>query len=93
MKRVESQNSEERYRRLFEQIPIGLYSTGQDGRILEANPAMVALLGYPDKESLLKTNVKDLYVNPGDFRNQHILLDQDGIVRGYELQLRRFESA
>jgi len=31
-------NSEERYRTLFERVPVGLYRTTPDGQILDANP-------------------------------------------------------
>ena len=58
--------SEERYRGLFEGVPIGLYRTAPDGRILDANPAMVEMLGYPDRESLFAVNARDLDVNPAD---------------------------
>jgi PAS domain S-box-containing protein len=89
MTEVTQRKPADRYRDLFEHLPIGLYATGPGGQILEANPALVAMLGYPDRESLLRTNVKDIYVRPEDYRSQHALLDQDGIVRGYEMQLRR----
>ena len=38
--------SEERYRGMFEQSPIGLYRTTPEGSILLANPTLVAMLGY-----------------------------------------------
>ena len=46
---------EQRYRELFEGIPVGLYRSTPDGSLIDANPAMVAMLGYPDRESLLAT--------------------------------------
>ena len=38
--------SEERYRQLFENVPIGIYRTTPDGRIIDSNPALVKMLGY-----------------------------------------------
>ena len=51
--------SEQRYRDLVTNVPVGLYRTTADGRIVEANPAMVRMLGFPDRESLLATNIPD----------------------------------
>jgi PAS domain-containing protein len=49
--------SEERYKSIFEGVPTPLYLTTPDGRILDANAALVSLLGYPDKQSLLDIEV------------------------------------
>ncbi|RMG70817.1 MAG: PAS domain S-box protein, partial [Chloroflexi bacterium] len=43
--------SEARYHSLFDGVPIGLYRTTPDGRILDVNEAMVHMLRYPDKET------------------------------------------
>ncbi|WP_345325244.1 PAS domain-containing protein [Candidatus Villigracilis proximus] len=56
--------SEQAYRTLFENMPIGLYRTSADGRILDANPALVKMFGYPDSSSLLAMNARDLYADP-----------------------------
>lgn len=87
-----SSKSEDLYRRLFEHIPLGLYTTSQDGTILEANPALVMLLGFPDKENLLVINVKELYINPDDDQSQHALLNKDGVMHEYEMQVRRYDG-
>jgi PAS domain S-box-containing protein len=86
-------NSEKRYRSLFEDIPVGLYRSTADGRILHANQALVDMLGYPDRQTLLKTDVRDLYVDPQDRQRETALLDQDGIVRGFEMRLRRLDGS
>lgn len=57
--------SETYYKRLFDQAPIGIYRTTVDGQILDANQALLDMLGYPDLESLRATKVFELYVNPG----------------------------
>ena len=45
---VALRESEARYRSLFEGVPLGLYRTKPSGQILDINPALVRLLGYPD---------------------------------------------
>lgn len=52
--------TEEQYRRLFETVPIGLYRTAPDGRILVVNRELVRLLGYPDAETLQELSASDV---------------------------------
>ncbi len=54
------------YRDLFERIPIGLYRTTSEGKTLEANPALVAMFGYTDRDEFLMVNVRDLYAEQSD---------------------------
>lgn len=81
--------SEAQYRSLFEGIPVGLYRTTPEGRILDANPALMQMLGCPDRESLLALNVADLYADSENREREQALLEQEGMVRGFEVQLRR----
>ncbi len=85
--------SEQRYRSLFDRVPVGLYRGTPDGRILDVNPALVELFGFPDRESLLAVNAADLYVNGEDRRQLRALLDREGVVRGFETQLRRRDGS
>ncbi len=78
-----------RYRSLFEGVPIGLYITTPDGRIVDANPALVDMLGYSDKDSLLGTKAADLYANPADREKERALLAQENVVQDFETRLRR----
>jgi PAS domain S-box-containing protein len=83
------QESEARYRGLFEGMPVGLYRTAPEGRFLAANPALVEMLGYPEQESLLATNVIDLFVNRGERQQWLDLMERNELVRGFEMQVRR----
>ncbi|MCP4898950.1 MAG: GAF domain-containing protein [bacterium] len=47
------QKSEEKYRTLTDQLPIGVYRTSKAGTILHANPALAAMLGYDSVDELL----------------------------------------
>ncbi len=78
--------SEERYRSLFERVPIGLYRTTPEGQTLDANPALVQMMGYPDRETLLAINTADGYVNAEDQRRWQAVIEQKGIVHDYEAQ-------
>ena len=58
--------SEERHRSMFDHLPIGLYRCTSDGRFLDANPALVRILGYPDPQTLENSYASLLYLNPAD---------------------------
>ena len=84
--------AEQRYRALFEGIPIGLYITTVDGQIIAANPALVQMLGYPSKEALLGMMASDLYANPADREREHSMFEDDVLVRNYETQLKLLDG-
>ncbi|MGQ9492076.1 MAG: ATP-binding protein [Anaerolineae bacterium] len=84
--------SEARYRALFDRVPLGLYRTTPDGRILDANPTLVEMLGCPDRATLLASNAASYYVSADVRRNVQQLLHRDGILRDFEMQLRRFDG-
>ncbi|MEO6096197.1 MAG: PAS domain S-box protein [Fibrobacteria bacterium] len=47
--------SEEKYRTLFERSLDGIFRSAPDGTLLDANPALVELLGYSDRSHLVGT--------------------------------------
>jgi len=59
--------SEELYRNLIARMPDGVYKSTHEGRFIEANPAMVRMLGYDSKEDLFSIDIKtQLYFDPSD---------------------------
>jgi len=80
--------SEERYRSLFNGVPVGFYRATPYGQNLDANPAALQMLGYPDLASLQAVNVASIYLNPEDRRRWQALIEQEGVVRDFEVQLR-----
>ncbi len=92
-KRPVSDDAEKRYRSLFEGVPIGLYRSTPSGQILDINPALVRLLGYPDRESLLAVSVSDLYKDPMDRKLWLALIEREGIVRNFEVQFRTYDGS
>ncbi len=81
------------YRSLFNNIPVGFYRTTIDGRIIEANNMLVQMLGYPDRETLLSVKVTDIFVEPSNRFEEHDTLAKQGVLRGYEIQLRRKDGS
>ena len=89
----ERHDAEERYRLLFDRVPVGLYRTTPEGRILDANLTLVQMLGYPDRQALLGADVMDLYVEPEKRARERALLARDGVVHHYVLRLRRYDGS
>lgn len=54
LKRIYQQleESEEKFRSIFEQTPVGIYRTTPDGKFLLANPKLISMLGYSSFEEL-----------------------------------------
>jgi PAS domain S-box-containing protein len=86
--------SEERYRQLFENVPIGIYRTTPDGRIVDSNPALVKMLGFSSFADLAKRNLEKEYSNAGSKRADFIKrLEQEGEVRGLEAVWKRKDGS
>jgi PAS domain S-box-containing protein len=84
--------SEARYRNLFESVPVGINRTTPDGKILDANQALINLLKYPDKESLLAVNVIDLYENPQDRVQWQELMVAEKMLQGFEVEFCQYDG-
>ena len=83
------QQSEARYRRVFENAIEGLYQTSPDGRIMSANPALLQMLGLDSEEALRIADVgRDLYVRPSERGRLTAKLLQEGELRNEEIELR-----
>jgi PAS domain S-box-containing protein len=65
------QENEEKYRSIFESAPIGIFKATPEGKFLEVNPALVAILGYDSVEDLIETVNKTRIA-------QHLFVDPEG---------------
>lgn len=81
--------SEIRFAELFESLREGILFSTPDGRILDANPALVRMLGYETKEELLQHNFAEMYDNLADRTKIIGLLEEKGSLQNNELVLRR----
>ncbi|HYM69035.1 MAG TPA: GAF domain-containing protein [bacterium] len=85
--------SEARYRSLFEGVPVGLYRTTPAGKLLDVNPRLVSILGYPSHAHLLAVNTPDLYVDPDVRLQWSQRLEREGAVTDFEVQVRRYDGS
>ncbi|MDR3674261.1 MAG: PAS domain S-box protein [Acidobacteriota bacterium] len=82
--------SEERYRTLFENAPVGIYRTTPDGRILAGNPALIRMLGCSSFEELARCDLNSIYFDPEYPRDRFTaLLEERGEVAALESSWRR----
>jgi two-component system, cell cycle sensor histidine kinase and response regulator CckA len=59
--------SEARYASLVDRIGYGAYRSTPDGRLLEVNSTLVAMLGYSRSDELLDVDLtNDVYLDPGE---------------------------
>jgi PAS domain S-box-containing protein len=84
---------EKRLRSLFDGIPVALYRTEEDGRILEANQALAEMLGFRDPQSLLCQDSARFLVRPEEQSKQRSILVREGVLHGYEVKFRRKDGS
>ncbi len=83
--------SEEKYKTIAENIEVGIYrtSSGADCRFIEANPAIVSMFGYKNKQEFLSVDVSKLYQDPkGRISFQKKIL-REGFVKNEEVLLKK----
>ena len=79
------QESELRFRSLYENATIGIYRTTPDGNILLANPALVKMLGYTTFQKLAERNLeKDGFESSSQRKEFLEKIEKDGEVNGLE---------
>ena len=84
--------SEENYYQIYKDIPIGLFRSIPNGTFLRLNPAMVHILGYPDRETLLQTNAVHLYRNPKERDGWQAMVETYGLEQESEVCLREYDG-
>jgi two-component system NtrC family sensor kinase len=85
---TEQREKEMRFTELFETLQEGVYFSTPEGHLLDANPALVSMLGYEEKRDLLAVEPAALNLEAG----QPVLgraVDDRGGIRTREIKLRR----
>jgi len=83
---------QQRYQQLFESVPLGLYRMTPTGQIIEANPALLQLLGYPSLQALPDTNISKHLVDTEANHLWQNQIDSEGVVRNFEMVMRRCDN-
>jgi PAS domain S-box-containing protein len=91
---VTSQHQAEiRFNEFFESLREGIFFTTPDGQVLDANPALVRMLGYENKAGLQTQNFRDVYADPGQRDALIRELQSRGSVQDREIVLRRKDGS
>ena len=86
------QDSEMRYRLLFERNVAGVFRSTLDGRILDCNDALVQTLGYDSREELLAQPTWELYHRRSD-REEILRLLQERALINLRVSLKRKDGS
>jgi PAS domain S-box-containing protein len=86
------EDSEARYRLLFERNVAGVFRTTLDGRILDCNDALVQALGYDSREELLAQPAWNLYHRHSD-REDLIRLVRERAMINMRVSLKRKDGS
>lgn len=82
--------SVEDYRTIFDHVAVGVYISTKEGKFVDANQAMIDMLGYASKEEFLQMDIiRDLYLFPEDRLHFQAMIERDGRVIDYEVQFKR----
>ncbi len=84
--------SEEKYRTLQENLPLGIYRSTPQGKILAVNQAFVSLLGYHSRFEVLSLSSFDFYLEQKYREELMARLEKEGAITNFEAQLLRNDS-
>ncbi|MCP3950833.1 MAG: PAS domain S-box protein, partial [Desulfobacterales bacterium] len=90
------EESEEKYRSLYERSTEGIFQSLPDGHLISANPALYRIMGCdPTKDSisLVADLLKQVYVNPENRKRFVDTLDAWSRISGAEFQLHRKDGS
>jgi PAS domain S-box-containing protein len=84
--------TEAKFRQMVERALVGIFRTTLDGHIVEANPTLLDMFGFDSIEEANEIGLLNLYVDPGQRQEMFQLLQQQGHVAGFEIDLRRKDN-
>lgn len=78
--------SEERYRSLVTNLPVGVFRSTPEGEVLSANNTMAEIYGFDSIDELLKTKAHHYYTKKTPRDEMLKQLEKNGILLDYETQ-------
>ena len=86
--------SEADFRNLFEHVACGAFISSKEGKFLNANHALLDMLGYDEKDEFLNIDIaNDLYVRPEERQKFKKMIERDGRVIDYEVEFKRKDGS
>jgi PAS domain S-box-containing protein len=86
--------SEKKYRELFEGVPIGLYKTTLDGKVIAVNQGCLDISRCPESERKVwfEQDTRKSYVHPEDSARLRDALQKHGYVNNFEAEFQRMDG-
>ena len=85
--------SEQKYRVLVENAPVGIVISAFDGAVVDVNDTLVRMHGYDSKDEFIKSSVTDRFEDPKE-RDRWVGEVWDaGKVNGFEVRAKRKDGA
>ncbi|MBZ5529127.1 MAG: PAS domain S-box protein [Acidobacteriia bacterium] len=81
--------NEARFTELFTTLQEGIYISTPGDLLLDANPALVSMLGYESREALLARPFSELFADPSEQKELQREAGENRALRGREITLRR----
>jgi PAS domain S-box-containing protein len=92
--REETAKLQEQIRRFIENLPLGVYRSTPDGRVLMANPALLRMLGYDSWQELAFRNLEGEGFEAGRPRSAFCeQIEREGEARGLEAAWKRRDGS
>jgi two-component system NtrC family sensor kinase len=86
--------SEEDFARLFEHMATGVFISSKEGKFLNANQALLDMLGYDSKAEFLNIDIaSDLYVRPEDRKTLQDIMERNGRVIDHDVEFKRKDGS
>lgn len=86
---VRSLDDPETLKLLIQRIGEGIYITDSKGRFLDGNPALLDIFGVGSLQELQQFEVPQLLADPEQRKAEMVILEHDGAVREFELEIVR----
>ena len=61
-----SLETESKYRKLFETVPVAIIVANMDGTLIDINQAAVEIFGFQQRDEVMALNLRSMFVNPAD---------------------------
>jgi len=84
---------ESRLKSLLDRLDVGVFRSAADGRILEANSALLRIIGVKTLKSAGGIRFRDLFVNRADYAELLSRLEVEGEVRDFQIEIQRSDGS
>ncbi len=90
---IKAKEAEHRYKDLFDRLPVCVYRSTIDGRIVEMNPSGLKIFGCLNFDDIKEYNLKSLYVHPE--KRDHLVaeLNRKGFVTDFKTEMKRIDGS